>query len=89
MKVSWQGKGINEIGLCKNKTIIKVDERYFRPTEVETLLGDAAKAKIKLNWEPKISFKQLVAEMTLKDLELAEQEKLMETHGYNIRKPES
>ncbi len=68
MKIDWQGKGVNEVGLCNGQEIVKVDQRYFRPTEVETLLGDASKAKSKLNWQPKISFAQLVKEMTEVDL---------------------
>ena len=71
MNILWKGKGLKEVGILNNKTIIKVDPRYFRPTEVETLLGDASKAKEKLNWVPKIFFKQLVKEMTEEDLKLA------------------
>ena len=65
--IIWKGKGLNEIGVDKNsgKTIIKVSDRYFRPTEVESLLGDATKAKEKLGWEPKISFKKLVEDMCI------------------------
>ena len=70
MKIVWKGKGVNEKGLFNGKDIIKVDTRYFRPTEVETLLGDANKAKEKLNWSPKISFKELVEEMVEEDLKL-------------------
>jgi len=67
MKIEWQGEGLDEIGIDKNtgKTVIRVDPKYFRPTEVETLLGDASKAKEKLGWEPKISFKQLVEDMCI------------------------
>ncbi|MDA8836186.1 GDP-mannose 4,6-dehydratase [Candidatus Pelagibacter bacterium] len=75
MKIDWNGKGLNEVGSFKGKDIIKIDPRYFRPTEVETLLGDASKAKKKLNWTPKISFEQLVKEMIDKDLELANKDK--------------
>jgi GDPmannose 4,6-dehydratase len=71
MKIEWKGKGSNEVGSVEGKDIIKVDPRYFRPTEVETLLGDATKAKEKLNWSPKISFGQLVKEMVVEDLKLA------------------
>ena len=65
MKIEWQGEGLDEIGIDKNtgKTVIRVDPKYFRHSEVETLLGDASKAKEKLGWEPKISFKQLVEDM--------------------------
>ena len=71
MKIEWRGKGINEIGSFDGKDIINVDKRYFRPTEVETLLGDAKKAREKLNWSPNISFKELVKEMVEEDLKLA------------------
>ena len=76
MKIEWSGKDLNEIGSFKGKNIIKVDPRYFRPTEVETLLGDASKAKEKLNWVPKTSFEQLVEEMINKDLDLAKNNQL-------------
>ena len=70
MKIDWRGKDLEEVGFCNGKEIIKVDPIYFRPTEVETLLGDASKAKEKLNWAPKISFAQLVKEMVDEDLKL-------------------
>ena len=73
IKISWRGKGINERGYDQNnKCIISVDEKYFRPTEVETLLGDASKAKAELNWAPKTSFEELVSEMVSADLRAAE-----------------
>ncbi len=67
----WKGKGIKERGIDRNtgKVIIKVDKRYHRPTEVDSLLGDSSKAKRVLKWEPKITFKQLVKEMVLNDIE--------------------
>ena len=71
MKIEWRGKDLSEAGYLDGKDIIKVDKRYFRPTEVKSLLGDASKAKKKLNWSPKISFKELVKEMTDEDLKLA------------------
>ena len=70
MKIKWKGKNENEIGIYENKEIIKVDKSYYRPTEVDSLLGDASKAKKKLKWKPKISFKQLVKEMVESDLKL-------------------
>jgi len=76
MKIIWNGKGVDEIGSFEGNNIIKIDPRYFRPTEVETLLGDASKAKEKLNWTPKISFEKLVQEMINKDLQLAKNEQL-------------
>jgi GDPmannose 4,6-dehydratase len=71
MKIEWRGKSEDEVGFFNEKEIIKVDPRYFRPTEVETLLGDSSKAKEKLNWVPKILFSQLVKEMINEDLKIA------------------
>jgi GDPmannose 4,6-dehydratase len=67
MKIAWEGEGLNEVGIDKlsKKTVIRVDPKYFRPAEVETLLGDASKAKENLGWEPKISFKELVEDMCI------------------------
>ena len=67
MRIAWEGEGLNEVGIDKlsKKTVIRVDPKYFRPAEVETLLGDATKAKQKLGWEPKISFEQLVEDMCI------------------------
>ena len=70
IKIKWNGEGLNETGSFNGKDIIKVDPKYFRPAEVETLLGDASKAKKKLNWYPKISFEQLVKEMVDEDLQI-------------------
>ena len=77
MKIIWKGKGLKEVGLFNGKNIVKIDPRYFRPTEVEALLGDASKAKKKLGWFPKISFKQLVKEMVDEDLRLAKNDKII------------
>ena len=85
MKINWVGEGLNEIGIWNDKTIIKVDPAYFRPTEVETLLGDASKAKMKLGWQPKISFNQMVEEMTLADLRSAEKTDLINKHGFKVK----
>ena len=74
MKLNWKGKDLNEVGLVDGKEIIKISPRYFRPTEVETLLGDASKAKKVLNWNPLISFDQLVDEMCMSDNKLAKME---------------
>jgi len=68
MKIEWKGKDENEIGIFENKEIIKVDTNYYRPTEVESLLGDSSKAKKILGWQPKISFEALVKEMVEEDL---------------------
>ncbi len=77
MKIDWKGKDLNEIGLINNKEVIKIDPRYYRPAEVETLLGDATKAKNELNWAPKISFKGLVEEMTMEDFRNAKKEMVL------------
>jgi GDPmannose 4,6-dehydratase len=83
--VTWTGQGLDEIGVNEEgKAIIRVDPRYFRPTEVETLLGDPSKAKQKLGWTPKTTFKELVAEMTKADLEHAQKDELMKRHGYRV-----
>jgi GDPmannose 4,6-dehydratase len=69
MKLNWSGKGVNEKGYDEQGScVVEVDSRYFRPTEVETLLGDASKAKQKLGWAPKISFDELVKEMVQTDM---------------------
>ena len=67
MKIEWKGKGINEIGYdwITKRPVIRVSKKYFRPTEVESLLGDATKAKEKLGWEPETSFKELVEDMCI------------------------
>ena len=80
MNLSWHGKGLQETGVISSqssekKTIIKIDPRYFRPTEVESLLGDPSKAKNKLKWTAKISFAELVREMVTSDFKKAEKEK--------------
>ena len=85
LDISWKGKGVNEVGICKGKEIIKVDKRYFRPTEVESLLGDAQKAKVKLGWEPKITFQELVREMVTEDFKIAKRNELIKEHGYSIQ----
>ena len=82
MTISWRGKGVDEVGSVGGKNIVKVDPRYFRPTEVETLLGDASKARKKLGWTPKISFEELVTEMVREDLKSAERDELIKREGY-------
>ena len=83
LKISWQGSDVDETGTDQNgQTIVRVDPRYFRPTEVETLLGDPSKAREKLGWTPKISFRELVAEMVREDLKSAERDELVKKHGY-------
>jgi GDPmannose 4,6-dehydratase len=81
--ISWSGSGINEIGTDQNgRIIVKIDPRYFRPTEVATLLGDATKAQERLGWAPKISFQDLVSEMVCEDLKGAKRDALVKEHGF-------
>ena len=83
IEIRWEGNGVDEKGYAANgKCIVAVDPRYFRPTEVETLLGDATKAKEKLGWTPRTTFKQLVAEMVTEDLRAAERDELVKKHGF-------
>jgi GDPmannose 4,6-dehydratase len=83
MQIRWEGTGENERGYeaVTGQCIVAVDPRYFRPTEVETLLGDATKARQKLGWVPKISFAELVSEMARSDLRLAEFDLRVKTYG--------
>lgn len=84
LTVQWEGEGIDEKGFdSQGKCIVAVDPRYFRPTEVETLLGDASKAREKLGWTPATSFQQLVVEMVRADLESAQRDELVKRHGYS------
>jgi GDPmannose 4,6-dehydratase len=82
MAIEWQGEGLDETGSCDGNVIVRVDPRYFRPTEVETLLGDATKAREKLGWQPKIMFEEMVAEMVREDLQSAERDEVVKKHGY-------
>ena len=86
MPMRWEGSGVEEKGYLGgpsgDKVIVAVDPRYFRPTEVETLLGDATKAKSKLGWTPQTSFAELVREMVQADLSAAERDELVKSHGY-------
>jgi GDPmannose 4,6-dehydratase len=83
LTIHWEGQGKDEKGYdLKGNCIVAVDPRYFRPTEVETLLGDANKAKEKLGWTPKTTFHELVAEMVREDLKSAERDELIKKHGY-------
>jgi GDPmannose 4,6-dehydratase len=90
--VGWEGEGVDEVGkvvsapegspLQKGQAIVAVDPRYFRPAEVETLLGDPTKAKEKLGWVPKIGFAELVREMVHNDLSIAKRDALVRGAGY-------
>jgi len=94
--IAWQGNGVEEtgtvaaiqgdnaLGVAVGQTIVRVDPKYFRPTEVETLLGDPSKAKNKLGWTPKITFAEMVREMVAKDLDEAKRHALLKSHGYDI-----
>jgi GDPmannose 4,6-dehydratase len=74
-RLTWRGKGVDETGTDRDgRVVVRVDPRYFRPAEVETLLGDASKAREKLGWRPKVGFGELVAEMARADRERAERE---------------
>ncbi len=85
MQLEWKGQGEAEQGMLEGRAIVKVDPRYYRPTEVETLLGDPGKAKAKLGWEPKISFRELVAEMVTADLEEARRDDLCQQEGFQVK----
>lgn len=83
IKIRWDGSGVDEKGYDPSgNCIVRVDPRYFRPAEVDTLIGDSSKAREKLNWQPKIGFKELVAEMMREDLKGAERDSLVTRAGY-------
>lgn len=83
IQVSWSGSGVDEKGYDSNGVnIVSVDPRYFRPTEVETLLGDSSKARKQLGWQPRTTFQELVKEMVREDLKSAERDELIKRHGY-------
>ena len=86
MKIEWQGEGIDELGIdtVTDRPIVRVDPRYFRPTEVQTLLGDATKARQKLGWTAEVGFSELVAEMVASDLELAKRDAMVAKEGYRV-----
>ena len=84
MKIRWEGEGVNEVGYENDRPIIRVDPRYFRPTEVETLLGDPSKAKAKLGWTPQITVQEMCKEMVAEDLAQAKQHALLQKHGYQV-----
>ncbi len=83
--IRWEGEGADEKGYdAGGRCIVAVDPRYFRPAEVESLLGDATKAREKLGWTPSTSFRELVAEMVREDLKSAERDELIKRHGYKV-----
>jgi len=82
--IAWSGEGVDEKGYTADgKLVVAVDPRYFRPAEVETLLGDATKAKQKLGWTPRTTFAELVKEMVREDLKSAERDELVKKHGFS------
>ena len=86
MRLAWEGTGAEEQGVdaATGKPIVAIDSRYYRPAEVDTLLGDASKARQKLGWEPQIGFEQLVAEMVAADLKEAEKDTYVRKKGFRI-----
>lgn len=84
IEIRWEGQGIDEKGydVATNKCVVAVDPRYFRPAEVETLLGDPTKAKEKLGWVPRTSFNDLVSEMMREDLKIAQRDELVKKNGF-------
>ncbi|MEE2923674.1 MAG: GDP-mannose 4,6-dehydratase [bacterium] len=84
--LDWKGTGLEETGFCRKsgKKLVSVDPRYFRPTEVETLLGDPTKAKTKLDWEPKYDLEALLEDMMSADLREAEKQALLKDKGYTV-----
>jgi GDPmannose 4,6-dehydratase len=86
MEIEWHGRGVDELGVDRNggHTVVRVDPRYFRPAEVESLLGDASKIRDKLGWAPEISFEALLREMVESDLALAKRDALVAKEGYKV-----
>jgi GDPmannose 4,6-dehydratase len=86
MRIKWQGDGVDEVGIdaATGRTLVRVDPRYFRPTEVETLLGDPTKARQMLGWTAEIGFSELVAEMIAEDLKEAQRDALVAKEGYKV-----
>jgi len=86
MRIQFRGTGLDELGVDtkSGRTVVRVDARYFRPTEVETLLGDASRARDELGWTAKTSFETLIHEMADADLKEAERDALMARQGYRV-----
>jgi GDPmannose 4,6-dehydratase len=85
IRLTWRGSGVEEKAFDdRGQCVVAVDPHYFRPAEVDSLLGDASKARTKLGWEPKVGFRELVAEMIAEDLKLAEREQLVSKSGHRI-----
>lgn len=88
--LQWQGEGVQEEGInaVTGEVLVKIDPRYFRPTEVDLLLGDATKARTLLGWQPKVAFSELVQKMVLEDLEQAKRDVLCRSHGFRVSRYE-
>jgi GDPmannose 4,6-dehydratase len=85
MKIRWEGTGVDEKGVDRNgNVLVAVDPRYYRPAEVEMLLGDASRAREELGWHPRTTFRELVEEMVREDLRLSQQDALATSHGYTV-----
>ncbi|MCU1302737.1 MAG: GDP-mannose 4,6-dehydratase [Candidatus Sulfotelmatobacter sp.] len=85
ISLHWRGSGSHEKGYnSRGRCIVQIDPRYLRPAEVDSLIGVADKARIKLGWQPKVTFRELVREMVTADLQTAERDKLMKTSGYKV-----
>jgi len=86
IRIRWEGSSIEEKGIDESsgKVLVEVDPRYFRPTEVETLLGDSSKAREKLGWTPEITLEEMVAEMVREDLKIAERDELLKREGFKV-----
>jgi GDPmannose 4,6-dehydratase len=83
IKLAWEGHGVGERAVDRRgATVVEVDPRYFRPSEVETLLGDPSYARERLGWKPTVSFEDLVREMVEADLVAAKRDQLVKKHGY-------
>ena len=82
--IRWEGENLTEVGYWNDQPIIRIDPRYFRPTEVDTLLGDPSRAKQKLGWAPEITLDQMIAEMVAADLAEAKKHALLRNLGYNV-----
>jgi GDPmannose 4,6-dehydratase len=87
--IRWEGNGVDERGVDQEsgRVIVRIDPRYFRPTEIDSLLGDASKARARLGWAPSVSFDQLVREMVVADLQHAKRDAMIVRHGYRIANP--
>jgi GDPmannose 4,6-dehydratase len=89
LEIRWQGHGADEHGIepGSGRVLVRIDPRYFRPTEVDSLLGDASKARRQLGWQPKVGFADLVREMVSSDLEHAKRDAMVASHGYRVTTP--